>query len=141
MSLSLQDGKSARSITMTINEDNLVSRVITGSSLLLTILAAVGFTIFSSADGWGIVAGGSIAILNFIWQRHALQMLLTHCPNRPVLYSTLRFVTRLAVVALALFLLIKSGYVTIAGLLTGLSVIVVIIIACTVYFAVHHKGA
>jgi len=141
MSLSLQDGKSARSITMTINEDNLVSRVITGSSFLLTFLAAVGFTLFSSADGLGIVAGGSLAILNFIWQRHALQMLLTHRPNRPVLYSTLRFVTRLAVVALALFLFIKSGYVSIVGLLTGLSVIVVTIIACTAYFAFHHKGA
>jgi len=126
---------------MTINEDNLVSRVITGSSFLLTFLAAVGFTLFSSADGLGIVAGGSLAILNFIWQRHALQMLLTHRPNRPVLYSTLRFVTRLAVVALALFLFIKSGYVSIAGLLTGLSVIVVTIIACTFYFAFHHKGA
>lgn len=141
MSLSLQDGKSARSITMTINEDNLVSRVITGSSFLLIILAAVGFILFSAADGLGIVAGGSLAILNFIWQRHALQMLLTHRPNRPVLYSTLRFVTRLAVVALALFLFIKSGYVSIAGLLTGLSVIVVTIIACTFYFAFHHKGA
>ena len=125
---------------MIITENNLVGTVIKGSLLLLALLTIIGFAAFRSSDGIGILAGGSIVILNFIWQRHALQTVLMHQPKRPALYSTLRFVTRLAAVSAALFLVIKSGLASIAGLLAGLSVIVAVIIVCTVYFAVHHKG-
>lgn len=125
---------------MIVTENNLVQVVIKGSLLLLALLTVIAFAVFRPADGLGVLAGGSIAILNFIWQRHALHTVLLHRPKRPALYSTLRFVTRLAAVSAALFLVIKSGLASIAGLLTGLSVIVAVIIICTVYFAVHHKG-
>jgi hypothetical protein len=123
-----------------INEDNLFAVIVKGSAGLLLVLTLAGFAFFSVKTGLGVLAGGILALLNFVWMRNVLQRILGHLPARPGLYAQLRFVARLGVTGLALYLMITSGWFSLAGLLTGLSIIAATIIALSLYCAVRTGG-
>ncbi len=123
-----------------INEDNLLNSVIIGSVLLASILSIIGYFLFSRAFGFGLAAGAGIAILNFVWQRNIMQRVLCLQVGRPKMYALLRYLLRLSITALLLYYILKSGFFSVAGLLIGLSVIVLVIVICTIYFAIQHKG-
>jgi hypothetical protein len=123
-----------------INEDNLLTTLVTGSILLSTVLALAGFSLYGSKTGYGIAAGSGIAILNFVWQRSIIQRVLGLHISRPAAYTTVRYLLRLIVTAILLYFILTSGLFSVAGLLVGLSVIVIMIAFCTVYFTIHHKG-
>lgn len=123
-----------------INEDNLFAVIIKGSLALLAVLTIVGFVLFSSKMGLGILAGGIIAIVNFIWMRNVLQRILGLLPAKPNLYAQLRFVARITATGFVLYGCITSGWFSLAGLLVGLSIIVANIIALSIYCAVRTGG-
>ena len=123
-----------------INEDNLFGVIIKGSLGLLTVLTFAGWAFFSIKTGMGILAGGIIAIVNFLWMRNILQRIIGLLPPKPNLYAQIRFVARLSITGLCLYLLIVSGWVSLAGLLVGLSVIVANIIALSIYGALRAGG-
>jgi hypothetical protein len=123
-----------------INEENLFGVIIKGSLALLTVLTGAGFVLFSSKTGLGILAGGVIAIINFLWMRNVLQRILGLLPEKPNLYAQVRFVARISVTGFCLYLLIVSGWFSLAGLLVGLSIIVANIIALSIYGALRAGG-
>ncbi|MBI2354178.1 MAG: ATP synthase subunit I [Deltaproteobacteria bacterium] len=123
-----------------ITEDNLFAVIIKGSLALLAVLAIGGFAIFSVETGLGVLAGGIIAIVNFIWLRNVLQRILGLLTAKPTQYALMRFVARLTVTALVLYVVITSGWFSLAGLLVGLSVIVANIIALSIYGALRTGG-
>lgn len=123
-----------------IREENLFAVIIKGSLLLLMILTLVGFGFFSVKTGLGILTGGTIAIINFIWLRTVLQRILGVLPANPQLYSHLRFVARMGITGCVLYFVISSGMVSLAGLLVGLSIIVANIIALSLYCALRTGG-
>jgi hypothetical protein len=123
-----------------INEDTLVSVIIKGSIGLLAALTFAGIVFFSLKTGLGILAGGVVAIANFLWMRNALQRILCLLPAKPHLYAQIRFVARLSITGFCLYLLIVSGWFSLAGLLVGLSVIVANITALSIYGAMRAGG-
>ena len=123
-----------------IDEENLFAVIIKGSISLLLILTLIGFAFFSMQTGLGLLAGGIIAIVNFIWMRNVLQRILGLLPAKPQLYSQVRFIARISITGVILFFIITSGFVSLAGLLVGLSVIVVNIIALSLYCALRTGG-
>jgi hypothetical protein len=123
-----------------INEDNLFAVIIKGSLALLGVMAVTGFVFFQLRTGLGILAGGIIAIVNFIWMRNVLQRILGQLPAKANLYAQLRFIARITVTGFALYVFITSGWFSLAGLLVGLSVIVANIIALSIYCAVRTGG-
>ena len=123
-----------------INEDNLLSIIIKGSLALLAILTFVGFVFFSKKIGLGVLAGGLIAVVNFIWMRNVLQRILGLLPAKPSRYALIRFIARITVTGFILYFLIISGGFSLAGLLVGLSVIVANIIALSLYCALRTGG-
>lgn len=123
-----------------INEDNLFGVIIKGSLALLALLTSAGFAFFDPRTGLGILAGGVIAIVNFLWMRNVLQRILGLLPAKPTLYAQVRFVLRISVTGFCLYLLIVSGWVSLAGLLVGLSIIVANIIALSLYGALRAGG-
>jgi len=125
---------------MTINEDTLFATIIKGSLALLATMMLIGFVFFSQKTGLGVCAGGAVAIINFFWIRNVLQRILGLQPTRPALYSQMRFIARLTLMGVVLYFLITSGWFSLAGLLAGLSVIVVNIIAISLYSAVRAGG-
>ncbi|GFE60021.1 ATP synthase subunit I [Geobacter sp. AOG2] len=127
-------------MTTAINEDNLFAVIVKGSLALLAIMSAAGFIFFSLKTGMGILAGGIIAVVNFAWLRNVLQRILGLMPAKPNLYAQIRFVARIAVTGLVLYVIITSGRFSLAGLLAGLSVIVVNIIALSIYGALRTGG-
>ncbi|HEY3307556.1 MAG TPA: ATP synthase subunit I [Desulfuromonadaceae bacterium] len=127
-------------MTTTINEDKLFGVIIKGSLSLVAILTIIGFGFFSIKTGLGILAGGIIAIINFIWMRNVLQRILGLLPPKPNLYAQLRFITRIFVTGIALYFIITSGWFSLAGILVGLSVIVANIIALSLYCALRTGG-
>ncbi|MBI5483720.1 MAG: ATP synthase subunit I [Deltaproteobacteria bacterium] len=123
-----------------INEDNLFGVIIKGSLGLLAALTVAGCAFFSTRTGLGILAGGFVAIINFLWMRNVLQRILGLLPARPGLYAQLRFIARISITGLFIYLLIISGWFSLAGLMVGLSVIVANIIALSIYGALRAGG-
>jgi len=123
-----------------INEDNLFANITKGSLVLLAILTIVGFTAFSMKFGLGILAGGLIAVANFFWMRNVLQRILGLLPAKPSQYAMVRFIARITVTGLVLYFLITSGWFSLGGLLVGLSVIVISIIALSLYCVLRTGG-
>jgi len=88
----------------------------------------------------GALAGGCIAIANFFWIRNVLQRILGQLPARPAAYAQIRFIGRLSITGLILYFIITSGLFSLAGLFVGLSVIVINIIALSLYSALRAGG-
>jgi ATP synthase I chain len=127
-------------VMITINEDNLFAVIIKGSLGLLAFLTLAGWALFSLKVGLGVLAGGCIAIANFFWIRNVLQRILGLLPAKATMYAQLRFIARLSVTGLLLYFIITSGWFSLAGLFVGLSVIVINIIALSLYSALRAGG-
>lgn len=138
--MSSPDARSASSIVIRISEDNLLNTVVIGSTALAVLLALAALVLLSGKVALGIAAGAGIAILNFVWQRSIMQRVLGLHIGRPTMYATVRYLLRLGITALLLYYILTSGHFSLFGLLTGLSVVVLTIVLCTLYFAIQHKG-
>lgn len=125
---------------MAINEDNLFAVIIKGSLGLLTVLALGALALFSGKAALGVLAGGSIAIVNFLWMRNALQRILGVLPANAQRYALLRYIARMTVTGCALYFVLTSGWFSLAGVLAGLSIIVVNIVALSLYRALRTGG-
>lgn len=123
-----------------INEDNLFAAIIKGSLGLLAILVIGSLGLFSSKTACGVLAGGSIAIINFIWMRNALQRILEVQPASPSRYALMRYLSRMTVTGLAIYTVLTSGWFSLAGFLTGLSIIVINILTLSLYRALSTGG-
>lgn len=122
-----------------INEETLCSVIIKRSLVLLAVLAIVAFSFFSVDVALGILAGGVFAIANFLWMGNTLQRILGLLPDNPVRYSLFRFLARMTVLGLVLYLTLTSGWFSTIGLVVGLSVIVANIIVLS-FFCAHRAG-
>jgi hypothetical protein len=125
---------------ITINEDNLFAVIIKGSLGLTAFVSIAGWILFSPQVGLGALAGGCIAIANFFWIRNVLQRILGQLPAKATMYAQLRFVARLSLTGVLLYFIITSGWFSLAGLFVGLSVIVINIIALSLYSALRAGG-
>ena len=123
-----------------INEDNIFSWLVGGSLLLSTALGAVCALFFSARFGVSLLAGGMLATANFCWLRRGLETALRLVPANASRYATLRYLLRLAVMALLLYVLIVRLGADIFGLLLGLSVLVLNIIAFSIYLSTRKGG-
>ena len=124
----------------TINEDNIFAVIIKGSLGLLVVLAVTAFIMFSGKTALGVLAGGSIAIANFLWMRNALQRILGLLPLNATRYAMMRYIARMTITGCALYFVITSELFSLAGILVGLSIIVINIIALSLYRVVSTGG-
>jgi len=122
------------------NEDHLFPVIVKGSIILLLVLSTAGFVFFSTKVALGVAAGGIIATINFFWLRNLLQRILGLLPPNAGRYAFIRYIGRMTVTACALYFVMTSGYFSLAGLMTGLSIIVVNIVALSLYRALRTGG-
>ncbi|ABK99125.1 ATP synthase subunit I [Pelobacter propionicus] len=109
---------------MLLHEEQSVGLVVKVSVALLLLLSLFGLLFFSTETGLGVLAGGAIGIANFLWMHRILRRILATLPNNPNRQAMVWLVLRLVVLAGILYPLVVSGSVSLAGLLTGLSIIV-----------------
>ena len=123
-----------------MNEDNLFVVIIKGSFGLLAVLSIGAFVLFSGNAALGVLAGGIIAIANFFWMRNALQRILGLLPPNATRYAFMRYVGRMTVTGCALYFVLTSKWFSLAGVLTGLSIIVVNLLTLSLYRALRTGG-
>jgi hypothetical protein len=127
-------------MTTAIHEDNLFAAIIKGGVVLLLLFSLSGLAFFSTKAALGVLAGGTLGIANFLWMRTTLKRILGILPANPGRYAVMWFVARMTVMAIALYLLLVSGYFSLTGLLTGLSVIVITITTLSIHSALRAKS-
>jgi hypothetical protein len=125
---------------MTINEENLFAVIVKCSFWLLLFLTLAGWLFFSQKTGLGVLVGGVIAIANIYWIRNVLKRIFEQLPAEAGTYAQLRYVGRLATTGIVLYFVVSSGFFSLAGLFAGLSVIVITIIALSLYCALRSGG-
>jgi hypothetical protein len=72
--------------------------------------------------------------------RNVLQRILGLLPANAQRYALMRYIVRMTVTGCALFFVLTSGWFSLAGVLTGLSIIVVNIFALSLYRALRTGG-
>jgi len=122
-----------------IADGDILSIVTKWSWLLLGILS-ITCTLFGSLHfGLGVTAGGLIALGNNFWLRSVLERILDQQRTDAKQYALVRYFLRLTISGLIIVALLKAG-VNIAGLLVGLSVLVIAIITVSVFLSLSDKG-
>ncbi len=116
-----------------IDESNIFTVLAVGSAALLAVLAAAGFMFGSGRFAVGVIAGGALALANFFWLRNILVRAFRLLPAEAPRFTLLRYIVRLTVLAAVIFVLIVYCRVDVFGLLLGLSVLVLNIIALSIY--------
>lgn len=116
-----------------INENNLFATVTKGSWALLALLALSGYLLRTPQFAAGIVAGGVLVLANFYWLRSILKRALSIEPNRASSYAQVRYLLRLLILGVIIYVLIVHAGVDVLGLFLGLSVVVVVITALSFY--------
>jgi ATP synthase I chain len=116
-----------------INENNIFTVLTTGSWLLLALLTCVGLIFGSRQFAAGVLAGGVLAVANFYWLLGIMKRVLTLPAARAGRFAQLRFVVRLALMGVVIWALIVHVGVDPIGLIVGLSVLVMNIIALALY--------
>ncbi len=116
-----------------INDDNIFTVLTIGSWVLLGILTGGGLILASPRFAAGVLAGGLLAILNFYWLLSILKRVLLLPAEKAGRFAQIRYVLRLALLAIVIWLLIVRVGIDAIGLLVGLSVLVINIIALSIY--------
>lgn len=120
-------------------DGDILSIVTRWSWLLLGALTAICSLLGSPGFGMGVAAGGLIALGNNFWLRSILERILIQQRSDARSYAIVRYILRLTVSGIVILALIKLG-VNIAGLLVGLSVLVITITTVSVFLSLSDKG-
>ncbi|RNC68127.1 MAG: ATP synthase subunit I [Desulfuromonadales bacterium] len=116
-----------------IPDDRLFAAVTTSSWALLGILTVLGALLGSGRFAGGILAGGLLALGNYYWLKSVMVRALGLQPSQAGRFAQVRYLLRLAIMALALYVLIVHAKIDIIGLLVGLSVLVIVISGLSLY--------
>ena len=123
-----------------INDDNIVTVLNAGSWILLALMAGAGLLLVSPNFSLGVLTGGVLAIVNFHWLHSIIKRALLLSANRAESFARVRYVLRLAIIALIIWIMIVRCNIDLIGLLVGLSVLVINIFALTIYRLISKGG-
>jgi hypothetical protein len=126
--------------TVRINDENIVTVLNAGSWILLVFLAIAGWLLVSRHFAAGVIAGGVLAIANFNWLHSIIKRALLLSANRAGSFARIRYVLRLAIIAIIIWIMIIRVGIDLIGLLFGLSVLVINIFALTIYRLISKGG-
>ena len=104
------------------------------------VVGAATALLVSPRFGISLLAGGVLATANFVWLRRGLEASLRLTPGIASRFATLRFLLRLAIMALLLYVVIVRLGADIFGLLLGLSVLVINITIFSIYLSTRKGG-
>ena len=120
-------------------ETDILAIVTKWSWLLLVIMTATCSIFGSTSFGLGVAAGGIIALGNNFWLRSILERILVQQRADARSYAIVRYILRLTISGIIIVTLMKFG-INIAGLLVGLSTLVITITTVSVFLSLSDKG-
>ena len=119
--------------TVRINDENIVTVLNAGSWILLALMACAGLLFVSGKFALGVLTGGVLAIANFHWLQSIMKRALLLPAERVSGFARIRYVLRLAIIAIVIWTMIVRVGIDLKGLFVGLSVLVINIFALTIY--------
>jgi hypothetical protein len=126
--------------TVRITDENIVTVLNVGSWILLALMAGAGLLLVSRKFALGVLAGGVLAIANFHWLHSIMKRALLLPVEKVSGFARIRYVLRLAIVAIIIWIMIIRFGIDLIGLLVGLSVLVINIFALTIYRLISKGG-
>jgi len=126
-------------ITIEKAETNILAIDTKWNWLLLVIITATCSIFGSTSFGLGVAAGGIIALGNNFWLRSILERILIQQRADARSYAIVRYILRLTISGIIIVTLMKLG-INIAGLLVGLSTLVITITTVSVFLSLSDKG-
>jgi len=120
------------------DEKEILSIVFKWSWLLLGLMTALCSFFISVGFGIGVAAGGLIALGNNFWLRSIMERILIQQRADARSYAIIRYILRLTISGIIIAVMLKLG-VNIAGLLVGLSVLVITITTVSVFLSLEDK--
>ena len=127
-------------IPVKINENNIFAVLTKGSWILLALLTISSLAFGSSGFTLGVLVGGLIAIVNSYWLYSILQRAMQLPAKKAVRFTRMRYFLRMGLIAVVVSGLIVYCNINIIGLLLGLSVFVINVIALTIYMSTRKGG-
>jgi hypothetical protein len=112
-----------------IGNDPLQRRLELTNWVVLLIFVAVSAPFMSAKFTFGVAAGGLICIVNYHWLKRSLRAVFAQLSGNPRGAVMVRYYIRFVLTAVVLFVLISRYLVDVIGLLIGLSVVVINIVA------------
>ncbi len=123
-----------------ISDENLLAVLFRGGWVLLILLVTGSLLFAATGFAAGVLAGGLLALANFAWLRNILARSLNLEARQAARFALLRYLVRLTLLAGAIYLLIVQVGVDIYGLLLGLSILVINIMAVAIYQVTNRSG-
>jgi hypothetical protein len=108
-----------------INDHNLLSTLVTGSTLLLIVLALAGLAFVSIVFALSILTGGVLALINFYFLSSAMKRILSMEGGNAGRYAQIRFMLRMLLLGLIVYGLLVYTRIDALGLIIGLSILAV----------------
>jgi len=90
-----------------------------GAGALLVLLA---LWIFGPWIGACLLLGVGLATLNFFWLRQGVHLMLQEGTGRAIRWGVVKFITRLLLIVLVLFVTIRVSFLSMMAVLAGLTV-------------------
>jgi hypothetical protein len=122
-----------------INENNIIPRLLAVCWILLLLLTVTGYLFGSVRFAASVLTGGLLAIVNFYWLRSILQRALRLSNSTASRFTLVKYLVRLAALALIIYLLIKVAGIHLLGLLLGLSVLVLGIFVVSIWMLISKE--
>lgn len=123
-----------------ISDENLLAVLFRGGWILLILLVTGSLLFATHGFAAGVLAGGLLALANFAWLRNILARSLNLEARQAARFAQLRYLLRLTLLAGAIYLLIVKVGVDVYGLLLGLSILVINIMAVAIYQVTNRSG-
>lgn len=120
-------------ITAKISEDNIFTVISVSGWVLLAVLTLAGMAFGQPRFAFGILAGGLLVMANFYWLKRIMGRVLNLSPVKAGRYAQFRYILRLAILALVVYVLVARLGADVLGLLLGLSVLVIVITVLSLY--------
>jgi hypothetical protein len=112
-----------------ITDNNIFTALTLGSWILLLLLTVGGLILGSPRFAAGILVGGLLAIANFYWLYSIMKRVVLLPAEKAGRFALIRYLLRLGIIAVIIWILIVYLGIDLIGLLVGLSVLVINVIA------------
>ncbi len=119
--------------TVKITEDNIFTVLGIGNWLLLAVMTLSGLIFGSYRFAVSVMTGGILAIGNFYWLMSIMKRVLALPVTEAGRFAQVRYILRLAIMGFVVWALIAHVGIDVIGLIVGLSVLVINIIALAIY--------
>jgi len=115
---------------MILQDEALLERIERFNWVLLAMLTSGGFAFFSRKFALGVCVGGMLAVANFfLMKRNLGRALDTRRGGSSRLFYLLKYCLRFVVLGVIIALLMIKGWVSLFGMLLGLSIVVIGIVS------------